>query len=250
MTITSLSRPAFFARGPAASIACAALLMALAWAGVSHAATPADSKPAIDSRPAIEPGAEGPRPVAEADAAGEAAASEADKAAEDMARTRADLLARHQGADEARLTQLMGPPSEKGSKDQELTLTWRGPAETSPLSCRISATLVEGALANIELSGQPAWDRKTCRKYLRPLLQALPWKSVERPAEGGASAGLVLANDTIVQMVRNGQPTQAILGRIRTQPCKFNVSPEAEGVLRRSNVPEVLIQAMVERTCG
>ncbi|HET8946159.1 MAG TPA: hypothetical protein VFQ07_04185 [Candidatus Polarisedimenticolia bacterium] len=216
-------------------MACAALLIALVSAGASRAAGQADGKPSTDSN----------------GAPAEPAPSESDKAAEDMARMRADLLARHQGADEVRLTQLMGPPTEKGAKDAELTLVWRGPAGTDPLSCRISATLVGGALANIELSGQPAWDRKTCRKFLRPLLQALPWKSVERaPSGGGASAGRALANDTIVQMVRDGQPTQSILGRIRTQPCKFVVSPEAATVLRRSNVPEVLIQAMAERSCS
>jgi hypothetical protein len=214
--ITSLSRPA---------ISFVAAFALLAFFGVSASEAP----------PAVE-----------------TAASESDEAAEDMARTRADLLSRHQGADETRLTQLMGPPSEKGRKDSELTLVWRGPTGASdPLPCRLSATLVEGGLANVELSGTPSWDRRTCKKFLRPLLQALPWKSVEHsPSKPtGASASLVLANDTIVQMVREGLPAQAILARIQEHPCKFDVSPEGTSALRRNNVPEALIQAMAGRSC-
>jgi hypothetical protein len=189
----------------------------------------------------------------QAEGTSEAAVSDAEKAAEDMARTRADLLAKHQGADEARLTQLMGPPSEKGTRDAELTLIWRGPAGGGdPLPCRLSATLVEGGLANIELSGHPSWDKKTCRKFLRPLLQAMPWKSIEHPApaSGGARAASVLTNDAIVQMVKEGLPIQAIFGRIRTQPCRFDVSDEGMSVLRRNHVPEVLIESMSDRRCA
>ena len=179
----------------------------------------------------------------------EATVSDAEKAAEDMARTRADLLAKHQGADEARLTQLMGPPAEKGTKDSELTLVWRGPAGGGdPLPCRIAATLVDGGLANIELSGHPSWDKKTCRKFLRPLLQALPWRSVSQgpPTDGET----VLANDAIVRMVRDGVTTQAILGRVRNQPCHFDLSADATGTLRKWGVPEVVIQAMEGRVCS
>ena len=161
------------------------------------------------------------KPPAEA-APAEVMATDQDKIAEEMARTRADLLAKHQGADEARLTQLMGPPAEKSTKETGLTLVWRGPAGGGdPLPCRISATLVDGGLANVELSGHPSWDRKICRKFLRPLLQALPWRTVEHPAaesNGSAAAGLVLGNDVIVQMVKDGHATQAILGRVRSQP--------------------------------
>ncbi|HYV20369.1 MAG TPA: hypothetical protein VFC25_15205 [Verrucomicrobiae bacterium] len=222
------------------SLAAACALVCLA-SRSAIAATPTDSRPHAEAKPASDAGP-----------AVEATMSEADKAAEDMARTRADLLARHQGADETRLTQLMGPPSEKGTKESGLTLTWRGPVGDGEPACRLSAMLVDGGLANLELSGTPSWDRKTCRKFLRPLLQAMPWKSIEHPAANtdGAAAGTVLANEMIVQMVREGLPSQAILARIRTQPCKFDVSAEGTGALRRSNVPEPLIHAMTERTCG
>ncbi|HEV8201494.1 MAG TPA: hypothetical protein VGS03_15870 [Candidatus Polarisedimenticolia bacterium] len=240
MIITSLSRPAH--DSAASSRRRGALLWVLlatapAFPGLlpgsAIAATP-ETKPASDAGPGVE-----------------TATTEADKAAEDMARTRADLLARHQGADEARLTQLMGPPSEKGTKNPGLTLTWRGPAGDGVPACRISATLVDGGLANLELSGTPSWDPRTCRKFLRPLLQALPWKTIEHPAAktDGATVG-VLANEMIVQMMRDGLPSQAILARIRTQPCRFDVSAQGTRALRRNNVPEPLIQAMADRVCG
>jgi hypothetical protein len=127
---------------------------------------------------ALAAAAEAPKP--------DAPKSEADKTAEEMARLRADLLARHQGADEARLTQLMGPPTERASAEGRTTLTWKGPTETGgEAPCRIAMTLASGGLANLELSGQPAWDRKVCRKFLRPLLQALPWSEVHKGAPRG-----------------------------------------------------------------
>jgi hypothetical protein len=107
--------------------------------------------------------------------------TEADKTTEEMARLRADLLAKHQGADEARLTSLMGPPVERSAMEGSTTLVWRGPTETgTDAPCRVAMTLASGKLANLELSGHPAWDRKLCRKYLRPLLQALPWSEVHK----------------------------------------------------------------------
>jgi len=177
MNTTSLARPLissvqrrpsspFFRPGRGAFLACALVL--------APAARPIAAAPQVESKPS-----------GGSAAAVEATAPDADKVAEDMARMRADLLAKHQGADEARLTQLMGPPAEKGTRDAELTLVWRGPAGGGdPLPCRISATLVEGGLANLELSGHPSWDRKTCHKFLRPLLQAIPWKSIEHPPGG------------------------------------------------------------------
>ena len=203
----------------------------------SKAAAPADAKPLAEGAPAAE-----------------TAATEHDKAAEEMARTRADLLAKHQGADEARLTQLMGPPTSKEAKEAGLTLVWRGPAGGGdPLPCRLSATLVDGGLANLELAGHPSWDRKTCRKFLRPLLQALPWRAVEHPGpdgEGSALSSPVLGNETIVQMVRDGLATQSILGRVRSQPCRFDLSTVATDALRRRAVPDVIIQAMAGRNCS
>jgi hypothetical protein len=191
-----------------------------------------------------------PKPAAEA-IAPEAPTPDQNKTAEEMARTRADLLAKHQGADEARLTQLMGPPAEKAAKESGLTLVWRGPAGGGdPLPCRIAATLVDGGLANIELSGHPSWDRKTCRKFLRPLLQALPWRTVEHPPadpEGNAAA---LVNETVVQMVRDGVSTQTIIGRVRARSCRFDLSSNATSALRQSGVPDVVIQAMGERHCS
>jgi hypothetical protein len=181
MNTTSLARPLnssvqrrlssrFFRPGKGAFLGFALVLAPAAW--------PVAAAPQVESKPS-----------GEAAATVETAAPDADKVAEDMARMRADLLAKHQGADEARLMQLMGPPAEKGTRDAELTLVWRGPAGGGdPLPCRIAATLVEGGLANIELSGHPAWDRKTCRKFLRPLLQAMPWKSIEHPSGGTAGA--------------------------------------------------------------
>lgn len=191
-----------------------------------------------------------PKPAAEA-APPEAPAPDQDKTAEEMARTRADLLAKHQGADEARLTQLMGPPAEKAAKENGLTLVWRGPAGGGdPLPCRIAATLVDGGLANIELSGHPSWDRKTCRKFLRPLLQALPWRTVEHPpTDGEGVSASALVNETIVQMVRDGVSTQTILGRVRARSCRFDLSTDATDALRKSGVPELLIQAMAQRNC-
>lgn len=248
MIVTSLSRPAHDSvasvrRGAAllwVFLAAAAALPGLI-DGPAIAATPTEDRPHAETKSASDaaPGVEAPT-------------TEAEKAAEDMARTRADLLARHQGADETRLTQLMGPPSEKGTKDSGLTLTWRGPAGDGEPACRISAMLVDGGLANLELSGNPSWDRKTCRKFLRPLLQAMPWKTIEHPAAktDGTAAGPVLANEMIVQMVREGLPSQAILARIRTQPCKFDVSAEGTSALRRNNVPEPVIHAMADRVCG
>jgi len=247
LIVTSLSRPAHDCvasarRGGAllwVLLAAAPALPGLI-SGSALAATPAESHPHAETKSTdAAPGVE-------------AATTEADKAAEDMARTRADLLARHQGADEARLTQLMGPPAEKGTKESGLTLTWRGPAGDGEPACRISAMLVDGGLANLELSGTPSWDRKTCRKFLRPLLQAVPWKTLEHPAAktDGTATGAVLANEMIVQMVRDGLSSQAILTRIRTQPCKFDVSAEGTSALRRSNVPEPVIHAMADRVCG
>ncbi len=248
MIVTSLSRATHGCATPSRRrgarlrglLAAASALLCLA-PGFAIAATPADSRPQAEAKPASDAGP-----------AVEVTMSEADKAAEDMARTRADLLARHQGADEARLTQLMGPPSEKGTKEAGLTLTWRGPVGDSEPACRLSATLVDGGLANLELSGTPSWDRRTCRKFLRPLLQAMPWKSIEHPAAktDGAAAGAVLANEMIVRMVQEGLPSQAILARIRTQPCRFDVSAEGTSALRRHNVPEPLIHAMADRSCG
>jgi hypothetical protein len=240
MIITSLSRPAH--DSVASSRRRGALLWVFLAAGSAIAATPSEYRPPhAETKSASEavPGVEG-------------AITEADKAAEDMARTRADLLARHQGADEARLTQLMGPPAEKGTKESGLTLTWRGPVGDGEPACRLSATLVDGGLANLELSGTPSWDRRTCRKFLRPLLQAMPWKTIEHPAAktDGTTAGVVLANEMIVQMVRDGLPSQAILARIRTQPCRFDVSSEGTSALRRNNVPEPVIHAMADRVCG
>jgi hypothetical protein len=111
----------------------------------------------------------------------EAAKAETDRTAEEMARLRADLLARHQGADEARLTQLMGPPADRSTAEGTTTLTWKGPTEAgTDAPCRIAMTLASGGLANLELSGHPAWDRKLCRKFLKPLLQALPWSEVHK----------------------------------------------------------------------
>jgi hypothetical protein len=246
MTVTSLSRLSNLSVAPRrrgflplpvfAAVLCFLFLAAAfaAPATQTESRPTGEAKPASDTTPAVE-----------------TSASESDKAAEDMARTRADLLARHQGADEERLTQLMGPPSEKGTKESDLRLTWRGPAGDGEPACRLTATLVEGALANVELSGTPSWDRKTCRKFLRPLLQAMPWKSIEHPAANtdGTAAGIVLANETIMQMVKEGLPSQAILARIRTQACKFDTSPEGTSALRRNNVPEPLIQAILDRTC-
>jgi len=166
MTITSLARATIRPFSTSVLLPWLAAIVALVAAGGVCASPHAEAKQGADAGTATE-----------------AVVSEADKAADDMARTRADLLAKHQGADEARLTQLMGPPSEKGNRDAELTLVWRGPVGGGdPLPCRISATLVEGGLANIELAGHPSWDKKTCRKFLRPLLQAMPWKSVEHPS--------------------------------------------------------------------
>lgn len=193
-----------------------------------------------------------PKPAAES-APAEPAPPDQDKEkiAEDIARTRADLLAKHQGADEARLTHLMGPPTEKATKEAGLTLVWRGPAGAGdPLPCRLAATIVEGGLANIDLSGHPSWDRKTCRKFLRPLLQALPWRSVEHPpAEGDAGSSSALVNEAVIQMVRDGVATQTILGRVRARSCRFDLSAEATSALRKSGVPDVVIQAMANRNC-
>ena len=114
----------------------------------------------------------------------DAAKSDADKIAEEMARLRADLLAKHQGADEARLTQLMGPPTERLAVEGSTTLVWKGPTEAgTDAPCRLAMSLASGGLANLELTGQPAWDRKLCRKFLRPLLQALSWSEVHKTAE-------------------------------------------------------------------
>lgn len=197
-----------------------------------------------------------PKPAAEAAAPAAPAAPavptpDQDKTAEEMARTRADLLAKHQGADEARLMQIMGPPAEKTAKESGLTLVWRGPAGGGdPLPCRIAATLVDGGLANIELSGHPSWDRKTCRKFLRPLLQALPWRTVEHPPGDGEGSTRALVNETVVQMVRDGVSTQTILGRVRARSCRFDLSSNATSALRESGVPDVVIQAMGERHCS
>ena len=194
-----------------------------------------------------------PKPAAESAPADPAAPDQdKEKLAEEIARTRADLLARHQGADEARLTQIMGPPTEKATKAAGLMLVWRGPTGGGdPLPCRLSATLVEGGLANIELSGHPSWDRKTCRKFLRPLLQALPWRSVDHPpAEGDGSPSSALVNETIIQMVRDGVSTQTILGRVRARSCRFDLSADATNALRKSGVPDVVIHAMAGRSCS
>ena len=191
-----------------------------------------------------------PKPAAEAAGPEIPAPPDQDKTAEEMARTRADLLAKHQGADEARLTQLMGPPAEKAAKEAGLTLVWRGPAGGGdPLPCRIAATFVDGGLANIELSGHPTWDKKTCRKFLRPLLQALPWRTVEHPPDEGEGSAAALVNETVVQMVRDGVSTQTILGRVRARSCRFDLSTNATSALRESGVPDIVIQAMAGRHC-
>ena len=247
--MTSTSRPGSFGVFAWTVVGCLAAALALPAAASagrqseSRPPTQADAK-AAPSEPKAAEGAAPTEPVV----------SEHEKAAEEMARTRADLLAKHQGADEARLTQLMGPPAEKAAKESGLTLVWRGPAGGGdPLPCRLSATLVDGALANLELSGHPSWDRKTCRKFLRPLLQALPWRAVEHgpnDGDGGSASAHVLGNDTIVQMVRDGVATHSILGRVRSQPCRFDLSSNATSALRRSAVPDVVIQAMTERNCS
>jgi hypothetical protein len=179
------------------------------------------------------------------------AKAEADKTAEEMARLRADLLARHQGADEARLTQLMGPPAERSTAERTSTLVWKGPTEAgADAPCRMAMMLASGGLANLELSGQPAWDRKLCRKFLRPLLQALPWSEVHKASEGTAAGALVLTNAEVLEMVKEGMAAQAILGKIRTQPCKFDVSTDALSSLRRSGASEPVLQAMIDRGCS
>ena len=181
----------------------------------------------------------------------DAAKSEADKTAEEMARLRADLLAKHQGADEARLAQLMGPPTERAAAEGTTTLVWKGPTEAgAETPCRVSMTLASGRLANLELSGQPAWDRKLCRKFLRPLLQALPWSEVHKTGETGASASLVLTNAEILEMVKEGMPAQAIVGRIHAQTCRFDLSNDALSSLRRAGTPEAVLQAMIDRGGG
>jgi hypothetical protein len=181
----------------------------------------------------------------------DAAKSEAEKTAEEMARLRADLLAKHQGADEARLTQLMGPTAERSTAEGTTTLVWKGPTEAgADAPCRIAMTLASGGLANLELSGQPAWDRKLCRKFLRPLLQALPWSEVHKAEGSGAAGVLVLTNAEVLEMVKEGMPAQAILGKIRSQPCKFDVSNDALSSLRRSGASEALLQAMIDRGCS
>jgi hypothetical protein len=177
---------------------------------------------------------------------------EADKTAEEMARLRADLLARHQGADEARLTQLMGPPADRAVAGGTTTLTWKGPTEAgADAPCRIAMSLASGGLANLELSGHPAWDRKLCRKFLRPLLQALPWSEVHKTApDTGAAAALVLTNADILAMVKEGLPPETVTARLHAQPCRFDVSIDALGGLRRAGVPESVLQTMADRRCN
>jgi hypothetical protein len=51
-------------------------------------------------------------------------------------------------------------------------------------------------------------------------------------------------------MVREGITTQAILGRVRSHPCRFDLSTDATEVLRQHAVPEVIILAMAERSCS
>jgi hypothetical protein len=223
------------------------------WCGLLLAITMALARAPLAAS-AAEPAKEGVKPDApkpETVKPDAAAKAEADKTAEEMARLRSDLLFRHQGADEARLTQLMGPPAERSMAEKTTNLVWKGPTEAgADAPCRITMSLPSGRLANLELSGQPAWDRKLCRKFLRPLLQALPWSEVHKASDGSAASALVLTNTEVLEMVKEGMPAQAILGKIRTQPCKFDVSNDALSSLRRSGASEPVLQAMIDRGCS
>jgi hypothetical protein len=165
---------------------------------------------------------------------------------DDAAKLGASLLGRHQGATEDRIVALMGAPATAASQDGGRSLAWNspgGPGTPAAPACSLSAGFKEGKLASLVIEGHPQFDKKVCRKLAKPLLDA----SGPSGAQGAGAAITTLTNDAIVELVKSGLPTQAIIGRIRNEPCKFDLSNEATIALRRAGVNDAIIQAMNDR---
>jgi hypothetical protein len=166
-------------------------------------------------------------------------------AAAEAAKFGDSLLERHRGATEERIVTIMGKPAESGSADGGRRLVWRSPAaaKEGPV-CALTAGFKDDHLASLTVSGAPRYDSKTCHKLARPLLNASA-----QPQTGSATI-TTLTNAVILDLVKEGYPVEAIVARIRNEPCKFDLSNEATMSLRREGVKDPIIQAMIDRGCS
>jgi len=171
------------------------------------------------------------------------AATAGDKAAAEARKLAAKVLQRQQGLAEARAVELMGTPTLRATTDGGVTLTWGGAGD----ACVMTAVFRGGALGGIILTPGAGSDKKACKARAKPLLDAAP--APGSPAAVSAASLMTLTNDSIIEMVKEGRPAQAIIARVRTEPCTFDLSVEATMKLRREGVGESVIQAMTDRGC-
>jgi len=155
----------------------------------------------------------------------------------------AKVVYRQKGLTEARVVELMGAPTHRTATGDAATLTWGEAGDP----CAMTATFKDGALGEVTLTPGAAADKKACKTRARPLLDAAP--APGSPAAQSAASLSTLDNDSIVAMVKEGRPAQAIIARIQTEPCAFDLSVEATIKLRRDGVGESVIQAMTDRGC-
>ncbi len=82
--------------------------------------------------------------------------------------------------------------------------------------------------------------------------EAEKYKRVEKNAERikmqeKSNQMKVLTNDDIIQMTKNHLPEAIIIQKIKTTPCKFDVSTEALAKLNKNGVSEKIILLMMEK---
>jgi hypothetical protein len=59
-----------------------------------------------------------------------------------------------------------------------------------------------------------------------------------------------LRNSDIIRMVHTGMSAEAIVARIETSPCRFDIFPSVQRELRMRGVPEIVLEAMMAAPNG
>jgi hypothetical protein len=154
------------------------------------------------------------------------------------------VLHRQQGISATRATELLGPAAASAVKGDVATLTWGAAADP----CVLTADFKDDKMTAVRFASPAAFDAKACRTRARPLLDAAPAPGSPLAAASPVSL-TALTNDDIVAMVKEGRSAQAIIARIKNEPCHFDVTLDGTMKLRRAGVGDAIIEAMTDRGC-